>query len=248
MRAGRQYCFEFVAIDMLRRPGSANITVTANSPPSGGGASVNPRVGEALQTVFKLQTSGWSDPEGNLPFAYGFSYLSSGGTPVRLGGIGTVAAANVLLPFGNLTTSVAVQDSLGAEASAFCNVAVSFDARRDLSEAVQNATDKIIVVPGSGCSNLPGGDERLPSTQDNANSMASIASCAELINADVDQTGKMTNPRQIREGLLNLARSCAQECNEVAMDSVELRAATLERIVNNPTQVRTCLQNVLGAS
>ena len=239
LRAGRHYRFEFVAIDMLGRPGRANVTVTTNSPPIDGAMSVTPRRGEALQTAFNLQTGGWSDPENNLPFAYGFSYLSSGDIPVQLSGIGAVAAANASLPFGNLTIRCAVQDSLGAEASAVFGVAVSFDPRRDLSQAVRNVTDKIVVVPGSGC-HSPGGHARLlPRSQENIESMASIASCAELLNlADIDQARGIANAQRIRESLLSLARNCSHEWREVAVDNVELRAATLERILNEPKQVR----------
>jgi len=233
LRAGHHY-------DMLGRPGRANMTVTANSSPIGGAISVTPRLGEALLTVFNLQTSGWSDPEDNLPLAHGYSYLSSGDTPVRLGGFSSVAGANASLPFGNVTTSVAVQGSLGAEASAVFSTAVSFDPHRDLNDAVHNAMDKIVVVPGSG-RHSAGGDAQLllPSSQDNAKSMASIASCAELLNlAGIYQARGIANAQRTRESLLSLARNCSREWHRLALGSVELRAATLEMILDEPKQVR----------
>ena len=159
---------------------------------------------------------------------------------MRLGGFSSVAGANASLPFGNVTTSVAVQGSLGAEASAVFSTAVSFDPHRDLNDAVHNAMDKIVVVPGSG-RHSAGGDAQLllPSSQDNAKSMASIASCAELLNlAGIYQARGIANAQRIRESLPSLARNFSRKWNRLALGSVELRAATLERILDEPKQVR----------
>ena len=208
---------------------------------------MKPSHGEALRTIFRSWTNGWSDPDGNIPLAYGFSYVSSEVPPVRIGGVGRATTANAPLPTGNLSASVSVSDRLGAASSARTGLAVMFNVqRRGIEEAVRNVTEQVAVVPGVGCKPPPRYGES-SNEQGNFESMALVASSAELLNA-VGENETISNVKQMRHSLLNLARNCSREWSGVHMDRVELQAATLEKITNKPEQVTAITNTVCTLS
>jgi REJ domain len=55
----------------------AEITLTANSPPTGGYMSSTPSRGDALMTKFLLSTAGWTADVTSFPLSYSFSYRLS---------------------------------------------------------------------------------------------------------------------------------------------------------------------------
>jgi REJ domain len=55
----------------------AEITLTANSPPTGGYISSTPARGDALMTKFLLSTAGWTADVTSFPLSYSFSYRLS---------------------------------------------------------------------------------------------------------------------------------------------------------------------------
>lgn len=55
---------------------SPQIFLYANAVPSGGDTTVAPLTGTALLTNFTLSSSGWTDPEADLPLTYAF-YLQA---------------------------------------------------------------------------------------------------------------------------------------------------------------------------
>jgi hypothetical protein len=55
----------------------AEITLTANSPPTGGYMSSTPTRGDALMTKFLLSTAGWTADVTSFPLSYSFSYRLS---------------------------------------------------------------------------------------------------------------------------------------------------------------------------
>ena len=55
----------------------AEITMTANSPPTGGYMSSTPTQGDALLTKFLLSTAGWTADVASFPLSYSFSYRLS---------------------------------------------------------------------------------------------------------------------------------------------------------------------------
>jgi REJ domain len=58
-------------------PSFSEITMTANSPPTGGFMSSTPTQGDALLTKFLLSTAGWTADVANFPLTYSFSYRLS---------------------------------------------------------------------------------------------------------------------------------------------------------------------------
>jgi hypothetical protein len=46
------------------------IAFSINRGPTGGGLAVSPMSGTSLTTNFSMTSSGWSDPEGDLPLTY----------------------------------------------------------------------------------------------------------------------------------------------------------------------------------
>jgi hypothetical protein len=55
----------------------AQITITINSPPSGGSISVTPSSGYAATTAFFMVTADWVDDASDYPFSYVFSYYTT---------------------------------------------------------------------------------------------------------------------------------------------------------------------------
>ena len=73
---GRIYTFRLTASSTLfpSQISVTEVTMTANSPPIGGYLLVTPDTGYALDTLYSMITSGWSDDASDYPFSYNFAY------------------------------------------------------------------------------------------------------------------------------------------------------------------------------
>lgn len=73
---GRTYTFRLTASSVLypTQTSVTEVTMTANSPPVGGYLLVTPVTGYALDTLYSMVTSGWSDDAADYPFSYNFAY------------------------------------------------------------------------------------------------------------------------------------------------------------------------------
>jgi hypothetical protein len=76
--AGLRYTFQlsanYIGFDVSA---FTQVTVSMNSPPSGGDVTVTPATGTALSTMFFMVTVGWVDDASDYPFSYVFSYFST---------------------------------------------------------------------------------------------------------------------------------------------------------------------------
>jgi hypothetical protein len=79
--AGLSYTFQLSAQYLGFSASSyAQITITMNTPPSGGSISVAPSVGTALTTAYFMSTTNWVDDASDYPFSYIFSYYTTTST------------------------------------------------------------------------------------------------------------------------------------------------------------------------
>ncbi|RLN10635.1 hypothetical protein BBJ28_00005567, partial [Nothophytophthora sp. Chile5] len=77
LTAGLTYGFRLVASDSEGNVGFGSISVVVNSPPSSGTFTVTPQSGYAMQDVFTLSCSQWSDDVNDFPLTYSFGVLST---------------------------------------------------------------------------------------------------------------------------------------------------------------------------
>ena len=79
----------------------AEITLTANAPPSGGYLAVSPSNGMALETPFLVTSSGWTTDVDSYPLSYSFAYsLSDSGASMALASSSVRAFVESTLPAG----------------------------------------------------------------------------------------------------------------------------------------------------
>lgn len=79
----------------------AEITLTANAPPSGGYLASSPDVGLALETAFMITSSGWTTGVDSYPLSFSFSYsLSDSGAGMTLAASSVRAYVDSTLPAG----------------------------------------------------------------------------------------------------------------------------------------------------
>ncbi|KAE9249549.1 hypothetical protein PF004_g3339 [Phytophthora fragariae] len=74
---GLTYNFRLVANDTGGNVGFGSVTVVVNSPPSSGTFTVSPSSGYAMQDLFTLTCSLWSDDKDDYPLSYAFGVLSA---------------------------------------------------------------------------------------------------------------------------------------------------------------------------
>ena len=65
-------------------PGSVEVDVPVNSPPSSGTCGSEPSTGVALTTLFRFYCEGWEDEPEDLPLVYVFYRVLSDGTLSQL--------------------------------------------------------------------------------------------------------------------------------------------------------------------
>jgi hypothetical protein len=76
--AGLTYTFQLsAAYAGFNASAYAQVTISMNSPPSGGSISVVPTTGTALSTAFYLVTTDWVDDASDYPFNYIFTYYTT---------------------------------------------------------------------------------------------------------------------------------------------------------------------------
>lgn len=82
----------------------AEITLTANAPPSGGYLAASPNNGMALETSFLVTSSGWTTDVDSYPLSYSFAYsLSDSGVSMALAASSVRAFVESTLPAGLLS-------------------------------------------------------------------------------------------------------------------------------------------------
>jgi hypothetical protein len=77
---GLSYTFELRArysTVLSNEKAIASVTIVMNEAPTGGSLAVSPTTGDALNTTFFFQTSGWTDDPDDYPLSYVFSYYVS---------------------------------------------------------------------------------------------------------------------------------------------------------------------------
>ena len=228
--AGRQYSFSIVATSSTT--GSTrmdNITITTNIPPTGGSLAVWPSEGVALSTVFTLTSTSWRDDDDDVGLLlHTFSHVNSAGMAIGLGedNVGLNATALSTLPAGNVTLCVAVTDPLGGASTATFDVAVSQSS--NVVAAVQNMTDAVSALIANG---------------DTEAAFGLLALGAESLSSDAAATSTPETALRTREftglrsTLLSLAWNVSTVTVEDTVSTVALRAATLDLIVSEPSQV-----------
>jgi hypothetical protein len=223
LKVGWQYTFSLIAVDALGHAGQSNVTVRTNRPPAPGTFSASPRVGLALQTQFHLLAGGWSDPEDDF-LNYRFGFLSSAsGTLVALG-TGTNTSAASTLPLGNLTTQIAVTDSLGAESCQYVMVTAELQPSADIIEIVDQTADAAELLLASGQDAMP-----------------LIASAAETLNAGLDDDAVAAASRD-RLVSLALNASSATTVSSFTATAATLHATTLELLTAPPHRLSDTVQ------
>ena len=105
------------------RSAFAQQTIVMNRPPRGGRLAISPTTGFELNGTFALRAAYWVDDADDLPLRYSFyryAYYDGNLTDrVSLGGAASLTPQlNVLLPAGDLSLLVVVEDRYGATASA----------------------------------------------------------------------------------------------------------------------------------
>ena len=115
------------------RSAFAQQTIVMNRPPRGGRLAVSPTTGFELNGTFVLRASYWVDDADDLPLRYSFyryTFYDGNGTdsdlaPVSLGGAASLTPRlDILLPAGQLSLLVTVEDRYGATASAGADATV----------------------------------------------------------------------------------------------------------------------------
>ena len=238
LHPGRRYTLKIVATDVLGHTGSANITVTTNSPPENGTLGVAPGMGAALQTHFALASRNWVDPDDAFPLLHhSFSYISSLGSKVMLAAQSTISGGGeadaILLPIGNRSVVVDVTDEFGAVGTARFVVDVRLSS--DTTNAIHNVTSDI---------------ESLLGSNDGATAMTLIAALAEMmsmsnINTNEDGEDKdassPSSSNTMTQTLLGLAWNASMMILEPDEASVGLSAAALELLVSDSGEERVAL-------
>ncbi|GMF20989.1 unnamed protein product [Phytophthora lilii] len=74
---GLTYTFRLVATDTENNVGFGSVSVVVNSPPTSGLLTVSPSSGYAMQDLFTLTCSLWSDDVDDYPLSYAFGVLST---------------------------------------------------------------------------------------------------------------------------------------------------------------------------
>ncbi|KAJ1635852.1 REJ domain-containing protein [Pavlovales sp. CCMP2436] len=135
--------FESTALGSNVGSAIAEVTVTINAPPYGGGLTVSPESGEAL-TDFELTAPGWSDDDSDLPLTYSFGY-SLGSTIQVLGSNSLADSLSVVFPAGELAISLVVSDAYGAWSTKSGAVSVSTPtlSADDFLLSVERAKDSV---------------------------------------------------------------------------------------------------------
>lgn len=135
LSAGLTYSFQLGATYDLQ-PGApmnavAQVTVTMNSPPTGGTVRVQPTQGFAFNTTFTVRTAAWTTNPSNYPIVYVlYHYSSPHASAVVLKSSSAVAFVQSFLgqglPFNNYNTSCAAvaTDNLGSSSTASAVVIV----------------------------------------------------------------------------------------------------------------------------
>ena len=132
LSAGVKYAFSLSASGWFGTQ-TSDVSVQMNAAPVGGTLHVSPSTGFALRTNFSLTSTGWSDPEGDLPLQYAFvvdpenTQLPRLRLPamnlrktIALSPLGALSALSTWLPQGEapsfeVLAIVEVVDALGAQ-------------------------------------------------------------------------------------------------------------------------------------
>ena len=140
---GGTYVFKLTAYPADNRTlvSFSEITLTANTLPTGGYVTSSPASGTAVVTQFMISTPGWTSDSGNLPLSYSFSYRLTESSPYL-----TLAASSIRpyttspLPAGlsQVNDSVTVRaqaiDIHESSATAVTTVAVKFNKSVNLTQ------------------------------------------------------------------------------------------------------------------
>ena len=211
------------------RSAFAQQTIVMNRPPRGGRLAINPSTGFELNGTFALRAAYWVDDADDLPLRYSFyryTYYDGNGTArVSLGGAASLTPQlNVLLPAGDLSLLVVVEDRYGATASAGVGATV-------LPLPVLGAE-----VVGSVLSRA---EERLQSGDPQAATQASAALITSANARAAEGAGSglgAAEAAQMREKVLRIVRDAAAATAPTAA-AVGQIASAVEAVVTVVDQV-----------
>ena len=130
------------------------VTMTANSPPTGGYLLVVPTSGSALVTEFLISTPGWTSNVESLPLKYSFSYTVSKllseyltlATPSLKASITTTLPAGLSALSNQITLQSQAIDYLLTSATAATTVHVTLDSAIDLSLTLNSTLTAALAV------------------------------------------------------------------------------------------------------
>jgi hypothetical protein len=144
---GSSYSFRLSAYQInnpaLRR--FSEVTLTANSVPTGGSVAHTPEGGNALVTIFEITTYGWIADAYNFPLTFSFDYLLSATSfPLTVAFSSLRAFVITALPAGLdieghvLTVRATAVDIYLSSASAYSNIKVTMNKNTNISKVLAN--------------------------------------------------------------------------------------------------------------
>jgi hypothetical protein len=153
--AGSSYSFRLTAypVGNPEQGTYSEITLKANSPPTGGYLVAAPSNGTALVTQFMISTPGWTAEAENLPLSFSFSYtVSELSRYLTLASSSLEAYTTTTLPPGLsalqhvITLRSRATDYLLSSATAAGNVSVTLDTSVDLSKTLNSSLTAALAV------------------------------------------------------------------------------------------------------
>ena len=157
-----------------------DIVLVANSPPSGGYASVSPRSGLALNTTFSYATTGWFDDLADYPLSFNFAYqLAAQKAALIINTLSPLPYASSPLPPGllsldNVVTIIAnVIDIYGSAANATTSAKVKTDSTQSPAVFLTNYLSQAL---------LSGNTDGAFQTMNLVSSSISISNCSASPN------------------------------------------------------------------
>ena len=143
---GKVYEFELKGWITGGEKGSSKLKVTINAPPQSGRCTADPPEGEALDPIFTLNCTGFTDKE--TPLHYEFFYSKGEGSKKETLGSGLEALrSRVTFPSGlkendhKLTLYAKVSDSLGASRIVEFSSPIKVSSRMEIGGAFPHNSD-----------------------------------------------------------------------------------------------------------
>ena len=186
----------------------------SNKPPENGTLTVTPDQGD-IRTLFRLSTSGWQDPESNLPLSFIYLVQEVVITPP----LGPVVQ-QFLFGLGSVQVKVLAQDSLGA-----LSKPAEFSVTLQALETTNIEDNYFEDLTGRGT-----GETEL---------LAAVLGVADLLNTDT-QNANSAKSRLLRKKCLEVVRSAGAALraqNDSTVENLVVQADAIGRVCENPEEL-----------